>query len=51
MKDLVKKLELILTIDGSGRPEKAKRLLELLNSVPQEELRAAIEELSKRKHF
>lgn len=46
---LVVKLEGIFTIDGKGRPEKCKQLLELLRTTPHNELWAEIENMSKRK--
>ena len=48
---LIEQLESILTIDGQGRPRKAKQLLDLIKSVPLEELEKSIKELSDRKFF
>jgi hypothetical protein len=50
-KPLEKQLESILTIDGQGRPAKARQLLELLATIPLEELKAEVEKIGQRKFF
>jgi len=49
--ELIKKLESILTIDGKGRPAKARDLLAVMAWVPKEELEAALKEIGNRKFF
>lgn len=48
---LVKRLESILTIDGQGRPAKARMLLQLLGDVPNDPLIEALKEIGNRKFF
>jgi len=48
---LVKRLESILTIDGRGRPWKARALLELLGDMPHDPLFIALKEIGDRKFF
>jgi hypothetical protein len=50
-KELTQKLESIISIDGKGRPARARMLLEILATVPAEELKAALEEIAARKFF
>jgi hypothetical protein len=49
--DLLIQLERILTIDGKGRPAKAKLLLDLIEKTDKEVLVAAITQVSERKFF
>jgi len=51
MNQLVKELENILTIDGRGRPAKAKTLIELLAEHGLDNVLLAVQEISERKHF
>jgi hypothetical protein len=51
MDSLTEQLERILTIDGKGRPEKARMLLRLLIDVPPEKLAEALAEIGDRKFF
>ena len=48
---LVKRLESILTIDGKGRPFKARELLRLLIDVPDTQLAEALAEIGDRTFF
>lgn len=51
-KEIISKLlESILTIDGQGRPKKARALLALIEEAPTLELLAALKEIGERKHF
>jgi hypothetical protein len=50
-KIIIKILETILTIDGKGRPAKARLLLSLIEEAPTLELLAAIKEIGERKNF
>lgn len=50
-KELIKKLENILTIDGRGRPAKARMLLEILETVDMEEVRKNLKEIGERRFF
>jgi hypothetical protein len=43
-------MEAILTIDGQGRPAKARRLLSLLEAKP-EEVKAVLREIQERPWF
>ncbi len=47
-KDLVSKLEIVLTIDGRGRPAKAKLLVELIKEFGSEFILNELEIISKR---
>lgn len=47
----IKELERILTIDGQGRPAKARMLLALINSPNEELLKEALEQIGERKFF
>ncbi len=47
---LVRELESILTIDGQGRPAKARRLLSLIETKP-EEVKAVLREIKERPWF
>ena len=49
--ELVKQLERILTIDGKGRPWKARELVTLLCNVNTVNLMAALQEIGERKAF
>lgn len=49
--DVTKELEKILTIDGRGRPEKAKMLIKLLENVTLTNIFEKLHEISKRKYF
>ena len=49
--ELIKKLESILTIDGKGRPKKAKELSELFNKYQHVDIFDCLKEISDRKHF
>lgn len=51
MSGLTRQLESILTIDGKGRPAKARQLLRLLIDVPDTELAKALAEIGDRKSF
>ena len=55
METLIKQLERILTIDGQGRPAKARMLLEIIENEfpddPSTELRDALKEIGERKFF
>lgn len=46
---IIKLLESILTIDGKGRNEKARRLLALMKEAPADEFIAALKEIGERK--
>ena len=46
---IVKELEQIFTIDGRGRPEKAKTFLRLIENYGSGQVTAAIKEISERK--
>jgi hypothetical protein len=48
---LTKTLESILTIDGQGRPAKARALMRLMIDVPETELAKALAEIGDRKWF
>ena len=48
---LERKLESILTIDGQGRPKKARELLVLLYDYPKLEVMEALTEIGNRKYF
>ncbi len=48
---IIQILESILTIDGNGRPAKARLLLSLMQEAPSEEFLQALKEISERKHF
>ena len=48
---LTKLLESVLTIDGKGRPAKARLLLQLLEEESTLILLAALKEIGERKHF
>lgn len=50
MNDLIKELENVLTIDGKGRPAKAKALIEILAKYGLDETLLAVQEISERKH-
>jgi hypothetical protein len=47
---LIREMEAILTIDGQGRPAKARRLLSLLEAKP-EEVKAVLREIQERPWF
>jgi hypothetical protein len=49
--ELDKALESIFTIDGRGRPAKAKLFLLIMQKYSQDEVFKGIEEISKRKWF
>lgn len=49
MSKLSKDLEQVITIDGKGRPWKARELLSLLNSVDINTLKVELEKIGKRK--
>lgn len=49
--ELIKELENVLTIDGRGRPKKAKLLLEILAKYGLDETLLAVQEISERKNF
>lgn len=49
--ELTKALENIFTIDGRGRPAKAKYFLELLQKYELNEVLRVIQEISERKFF
>jgi len=49
--ELTKELENVLTIDGKGRPAKAKQLIELLTKYGLDEVLLTVQEISERKHF
>lgn len=46
---IVKELENIFTIDGRGRPSKAKTFLQLLSDYGNGQVLAAVKEISERK--
>lgn len=46
---LIKGLEDILSIDGGGRPEKARELLNLLRTVDRSKLEAEVERIGQRR--
>lgn len=48
---LIKVLENILTIDGRGRPAKAREMLALIKWAKPEELEAALKKIGERKFF
>lgn len=48
---LTMELENVVTIDGRGRPKKAKLLLELIQEFGIEEVKKELEIISKRKFF
>ena len=48
---IIKLLESILTIDGKGRPAKARTLLALIEEAPTLELLKALKEIGERKFF
>jgi hypothetical protein len=50
-KVVIKELENILTIDGRGRPAKAKALLWLIDSHGKAIFEQALKEISERKFF
>jgi hypothetical protein len=49
MNEITKELESILTIDGIGRPAKARKLLSLLQLVSESGIEIELREMSKRK--
>jgi len=51
MKELIEELEIVLTIDGRGRPKKALFLLELISRYGIEAVIQEVEKISKRKTF
>lgn len=48
---LTSELENVVTIDGRGRPKKAKLLLELIEEFGIEQVKAELEKISQRKFF
>ncbi len=48
---IVKTLEGVFTIDGRGRPEKARLFLKLINDYGMAQVTACIKEISERKAF
>ncbi len=48
---LVTKLETVLTIDGKGRPSKARSLLQIFDHFTLDELRVCLIQISEREHF
>jgi hypothetical protein len=48
---LTLELENVVTIDGRGRPKKAKLLLELIQEFGIEQVKAELEKFSQRKFF
>lgn len=48
---LTLELENVVTIDGRGRPKKAKLLLELIQEFGIEQVKAELEKISQRKFF
>jgi len=48
---LTKQLENIITIDGRGRPAKARLLLQLIEEVGIEEVMKVLKEFGERKFF
>lgn len=48
---LVKDLESIFTIDGKGRPAKAKKFLDLTERYDDATIRSVIREMSEREFF
>lgn len=51
MSDLAKELEQVLTIDGRGRPKKARSLLELIEQFGMENVLAEVKRFGERKNF
>jgi len=51
MNNLIDNLEKVLTIDGRGRPKKAKLLLELITEFGIDKVIEAITQLGERKNF
>lgn len=49
--ELTKKLEAILTIDGQGRPKKAREFLSILSQTPLEEVTKELKTIGDRKYF
>ena len=49
--ELTRALENVLTIDGRGRPAKARLLLQLVEEVGLEQVKAALKEIGERKFF
>lgn len=49
MDDLIKQLERIISIDGMGRPARARLLLELIKEFGIENIAKELKEIGKRK--
>lgn len=49
--ELIKKLESVLTIDGRGRPAKARLLLQLIEEVGIEEVMEEVKKFGERRFF
>jgi hypothetical protein len=49
--EIIKILEGVLSIDGKGRPARARLLLSLIEEAPIFEFLAALKEIGERKYF
>lgn len=50
-RELTEALERVITIDGRGRPEKARLLVTLINETPKEKLVEVLTTIGERKFF